>query len=223
MPPALETTRQDFQDLFSLYLVIGIAIAVLVIATIAFAVIRYRYREGRDPDRPETLLKVIEGTWIVSVAAIVVVLLVATFTTEDRVDAVPGDPARTVRVVGFQWGWRFSYPGTGVAITGNSERPPTLVVPAGVAVRFEITSRDVVHSFWVPGLRYKRDAFPKRVSDFDLVVDPGVTTTGHCAEFCGLGHDRMDFELVSMDPGRFDEWLRQREHRAAAGVAGDPA
>jgi cytochrome c oxidase subunit 2 len=216
MAPALETNRQDFQDLFSLYMVIGVAIGVLVIATIVFVVLRYRQREGRDPRRPETLLKVLEGTWAAAIAGIVVVLLVSTFTTEDRVDAVPGDPARTVRVTGFQWGWRFSYPGTGVAITGNSERPPTLVVPAGVDVRFEITSRDVIHSFWVPELRFKRDAFPDRVSDFDLVVDPGVTTTGHCAEFCGLGHDRMDFELVSMDPARFDSWLRNRERRVGA-------
>src|SRR5436190_13061919 len=207
MPPAIETTRQDFQDLFSLYMTIGIAIGALVIVTILFVTVRYRHRDGRDPKRPDTLLKVLEGTWAAAIAAIVVVLLVSTFTTEDRVDAVPGDPTQTVRVVGFQWGWRFSYPGTGVSVTGNGERPPTLVVPAGVAVRFEISSRDVIHSFWVPALRFKRDAFPDRVSDFDLVLDPGVTTTGHCAEFCGLGHDRMDFQVVSMDPAAFDRWL----------------
>jgi cytochrome c oxidase subunit 2 len=216
MALATETTQQNFQGLFTLYMAIAVAVAGLVLGTLAYAVVRYRRREGRSP-RAVKGLKPAEGVWVGLVAATVVVLLVATFRTEDRVDAVPSDPPQTVHAVAFQWGWRFGYPGTGVSITGNAERPPTLVIPAGVPVRFEITSRDVIHSFWVPALRFKRDAFPNRTSAFDLVVDPGVTTTGHCAEFCGLGHDAMDFELVSMEPHDFDRWLRRRESRAGAG------
>ena len=215
MIPALETTSQNFRDLFSLYIVIATAIAVLVLGAITFAAIRYRRREGGRPRDPRGL-KAVEVAWVLVVAGLVVVLLASTFTTEDRVDAVKADPPRTVRVVAFQWGWRFSYPGTRVATTGNGERPPTLVIPAGVDVRFEITSRDVIHSFWVPALRFKRDAFPNRVSDFDLVVDPGVTTSGECAEFCGLGHDRMTFEVVAMSPPSFDRWLERRDRAARA-------
>jgi cytochrome c oxidase subunit II len=210
MALATETNLQNFQGLFSLYMAIAVAVAALVLGTIAYAVIRYRRRDGVTP-REVKSLKPLEAVWVGLVAATVVVLLVATFRTEDRVDAVGGDPAQTVRVVAFQWGWRFSYPGTGVSITGNTQRPPTLVIPAGVPVRFEITSRDVIHSFWVPSIRFKRDAFPSRTSEFDLVVDPGVTATGRCAEFCGLGHDRMDFELVSMRGAAFDRWLGRRE------------
>jgi cytochrome c oxidase subunit 2 len=212
MSLATESTNQEFQGLFSLYMGIAVCVAVLVFGTIAYAVIRYRRREGARP-REVKGLKPLEAVWVAAVATTVVVLLVATFRTEDRVDAVSGDPVQTVRVVAFQWGWRFSYPGTGVSITGNAERPPTLVIPADVTVRFAITSRDVIHSFWVPALRFKRDAFPSRTSEFDLRVDPGVTTTGHCAEFCGLGHDRMDFQLVSMDRPSFERWLRGQEIR----------
>jgi cytochrome c oxidase subunit 2 len=89
-------------------------------------------------------------------------------------------------------------------------------VPAGESVRFEISSRDVIHSFWIPELRFKRDAFPDRVTDFDLVFDPGVTTVGRCAEFCGLGHDRMDFQVVSMQPPDFQRWLTARERAIRA-------
>ena len=210
MPVAATSTREDFQSLFSMYMTIALVVAILVIATIAYAVVRYRRRDGATP-REIRGLKPLEAAWVGLVAATVAVLLIATFRTESRVDAVPQDPSQTVRVVAFQWGWRFSYPGTGVATTGNDVRAPSLVVPAGEAVRFEISSRDVIHSFWIPELRFKRDAFPNRVTDFDLVFDPGVTTVGRCAEFCGLGHDRMDFQVVSMQPQDFRRWLKGRE------------
>jgi cytochrome c oxidase subunit 2 len=210
MPVAATSTREDFQSLFSMYMTIALVVAILVIATIAYAVVRYRRRDGATP-REMRGLKPLEAAWVGLVAATVAVLLIATFRTESRVDAVPQDPSQTVRVVAFQWGWRFSYPGTGVATTGNDVRAPSLVVPAGEAVRFEISSRDVIHSFWIPELRFKRDAFPNRVTDFDLVFDPGVTTVGRCAEFCGLGHDRMDFQVVSMQPQDFRRWLNGRE------------
>jgi cytochrome c oxidase subunit II len=210
MPVAATSTREDFQSLFSMYMTIALVVAILVIATIAYAVVRYRRRDGATP-REIRGLKPLEAAWVGLVAATVAVLLIATFRTESRVDAVPQDPSQTVRVVAFQWGWRFSYPGTGVATTGNDVRAPSLVVPAGEAVRFEISSRDVIHSFWIPELRFKRDAFRNRVTDFDLVFDPGVTTVGRCAEFCGLGHDRMDFQVVSMQPQDFRRWLNGRE------------
>jgi cytochrome c oxidase subunit II len=222
MDLAATSTRQDFQSLFSLYMTIALVVAVLVVATIAYAVIRHRRRDGIAP-RETPGLKPLEAVWVGVVAATVAVLLVATFRTEGRVDAVPADAPQTVRVVAFQWGWRFSYPGTGVATTGNDVRPPSLVVPADESVRFAISSRDVIHSFWIPDLRFKRDAFPNRVTDFDLVFDPGVTTVGRCAEFCGLGHDRMDFQVVSMQPSDFQRWLNARElaiRRSGRGGAG---
>src|SRR2546423_9286358 len=221
MPVAATSTREDFQSLFSMYMTIALVVAILVIATIAYAVVRYRRRDGATP-REIRGLKPLEAAWVGLVAATVAVLLIATFRTESRVDAVPQDPAQTVRVVASQWGWRFSYPGTGVATTGNDVRAPSLVVPAGEAVRFEISSRDVIHSFWIPELRFKRDAFPNRVTDFDLVFDPGVTTVRRCAEVCGLGHDRMDFQVVSMQPQDFRRWLKGRERaiRRSAGGGG---
>src|SRR4051794_29047986 len=215
MPLAIETNSQDFQGLFTLYMVIGSAIAVLVLAAIAYAVIRFRHREGRRRSEPK-ILKPLEAAWILCVAALVVVLIVFTFRTEDRVDAVSADPAQTIDVLAFQWGWRFTYPGTGISTVGTGEHPPTLVVPAGEPVRFELTSRDVIHSFWIPEMRFKHDAFPNRTTTFDMVFDPGVTTTARCAEFCGLGHDNMDFQVVSMSPTDFDRWLHSHE-RATSG------
>jgi cytochrome c oxidase subunit II len=214
MPVAVESNSQEFQGLFTLYMAIGLAIATLVLVAIVYAVVRYRHREGRTPSEPRGI-KPLEAIWVACVAALVVVLIVSTFRTENRVDAVSADPSQTIDVLAFQWGWRFTYPGTGISTVGSGDRPPTLVVPSGQTVRFELSSRDVIHSFWIPELRFKRDAFPDRTTTFDLVFDPGVSTTARCAEFCGLGHDNMDFQVVSMDPPRFQRWVRSHERSAA--------
>jgi cytochrome c oxidase subunit II len=209
-PLAIETNSQDFHGLFTLYMAIAVVVAVLVLGSLAFAVIRYRRRDDRGP-REVKGLKPLEAIWVGLIAVVVVVLVVSTFRTEDRVDAVSSDPAQTVHVLAFQWGWRFSYPRTGISRTGTGENPPTLVVPADVPVRFDLRSRDVIHSFFIPELKFKRDAFPNRTTTFDLVFDPGVTTVGHCAEFCGLGHDDMDFQVAAMSSADFHRWLQSQE------------
>jgi len=212
---AIETNSQDFHGLFTLYMVIAVVVAVLVLGAIAFALIRYRRRDDAET-RDVRGLKPLEAIWVGLIAVVVVVLVVSTFRTEDRVDAVSSDPAQTVDVLAFQWGWRFSYPGTGITRAGTGENPPTLVVPADVPVRFDLRSRDVIHSFFVPELKFKRDAFPNRTTTFDLVFDPGVSTVGHCAEFCGLGHDNMGFQVVSIPQADFQRWLQSHERSASS-------
>jgi len=110
-------------------------------------------------------------------------------------------------VTAFQWGWRFTYVGEGVTVVGDDRRPPTLVVPTDTTVQFTVRSRDVIHAFWIPELRFKRDAFPERESTFDLVFDE-EESTGRCAEFCGLAHGEMTFDVVGMQSADFRAWLR---------------
>ena len=82
-----------------------------------------------------------------------------------------------------------------------------LVVPARETVEFAITSRDVIHAFWVPHLRFKRDAFPRLTTKFDLVFDKPGSYPGNCAEFCGLHHADMRFGVRVLPRAEFDEWL----------------
>jgi cytochrome c oxidase subunit II len=120
---------------------------------------------------------------------------------------VSADPGAELDVTAFQWGWRFTYPDEDVTVVGDDRRPPTLVVPIDETVRFTLTSRDVIHSFWIPEVRFKRDAFPNRETTFDLSFEQD-DMTGRCAEFCGLAHGEMTFDVVGMDRDDFDDWLR---------------
>jgi cytochrome c oxidase subunit 2 len=208
---ALVDTREEFDDLWGLYLPIGVAVAAIVFGLVLFTVVRYRRRGDELPGGREGP-PIVEGLYALVLAGVVVFLLAATFRTEDKVTELASDPGTEVHVTAFQWGWRFTYPGEGVTVVGDDTRAPTLVVPTDTTVRFILRARDVIHSFWIPELRFKRDAFPKRETSFDLSFEEeGRLESGRCAEFCGLAHGEMTFEVVAMSSARFRDWLgRQR-------------
>jgi len=108
--------------------------------------------------------------------------------------------------------WKFAYPGGPNAID-------TLRVPAGRPVRLLITSRDVIHSFFVPALRIKQDALPGRYTQtWFNATQPGRYEI-FCAEYCGLSHSSMLGELVVMPAAEFDQWLS--DQRRGISVAQD--
>lgn len=105
-----------------------------------------------------------------------------------------GDGVVTMQAHAYQWGWRFGHPdGAGALI----ETEGALHIPAGSPVDVVVTSADVIHSFWVPRLAGKIDAVPGRPNRLRLEADAPGTYEGLCAEFCGLGHAGMRFEVVA--------------------------
>ena len=86
---------------------------------------------------------------------------------------------------------------------------PVLVLPASSKVLLELTSRDVVHSFWIPSFRFKRDIFPGEVDAFQVDVSDAIGSyrnAGVCAEFCGLDHGKMRFDVEVVTQADFDAW-----------------
>lgn len=205
--PFASDTRAEFTSLFSLYEWVMIATTAVVFGAVLFAAVRYRRRPGRNPSA-KSEANVVELVYALILIGVVALLVTRTFTTENRVDAVASGGSQHVEVTAFKWGWRFTYPGTGVSVVGDNRRPPTLHLPVGEPVVFTERSQDVVHSFWVPALRFKRDAWPDATVEFELTVDrPGVYA-GRCAEFCGLHHSDMNFAVVAETRDRFERWLR---------------
>jgi cytochrome c oxidase subunit 2 len=199
-------TRHEFAGLFSLYEWVMVVTAALVFGVVLFAVVRYRRRAGRPPST-RTEANTLELIYALVLAVVVAVLVTKTFTTENRVDAIASGVERRVEVTGFKWGWRFEYAGTGVSVVGDNRRAPTLHLPVGVPVVFVQRSRDVVHSFWIPALRFKRDVWPDEATQFELTVARAGVYAGRCAEFCGLHHSDMNFTVVAEPRERFDRWL----------------
>ncbi|WFE76582.1 cytochrome c oxidase subunit II [Roseinatronobacter sp. S2] len=109
------------------------------------------------------------------------------------------DGAMEIRAHAFQWGFAFTHPGP----DGPVETVDLLILPAGEPVDIVITSEDVIHSFWVPQLAGKMDAVPGHTNRLRLRADAAGRLGGLCAEFCGIGHTAMEFDVLVVPA---DDW-----------------
>jgi cytochrome c oxidase subunit II len=196
-------------DLWRVFVGASAVVGAVVIGLILFSMARYH---GRRPGEPARFNKHIPLEVLYTAIPVLIVagLFWATFGVEEKVDSTSARPSVTVDVTGFDWSWRFAYEGTNVVVTGLPGQPPTLVLPAGRVVRFVVRSADVIHSFYVPDLLFKRDAIPGRTTDFQIVPDRLGTFHGQCAEFCGLDHARMTFAVRVVPASEFDAWLARQ-------------
>jgi cytochrome c oxidase subunit 2 len=208
LPPALVSTRQQYDHLFNIYVPIAIGVCVVIAVAVVLAVLIYHRRPPeRASRRHENNL--LEGSYAVLLACTAAFLLYLTFTAEHKVDTVANQqrPAVVVNVTGAKWEWTFTYPAYGFSVRSGTVGRQPLVVPAGQPVRFNLTSIDVIHAFWIPALRYKHDAFPGNTQVTTLTFSRGVFA-GQCAEFCGLRHSDMVFTARAVSPASFIAWAR---------------
>lgn len=198
-----------------MYLGVAAAVFALVFAAVVVAVVRFRRREGQRVSERESA-PLAEGAYIALLALIALGLIAATFRTERGEDGLAARPYVHISVTAYQWSWRFAYPGTGVVVNGGAVAAahhinPTLVVPTGSVVRFSLRSRDVLHSFFIPDMRFKRYAFPDSTNVFDLEFTHAGRLSGACAQFCGWDHAEMRFDVLALPPASFRTWLTRRE------------
>jgi cytochrome c oxidase subunit 2 len=147
----------------------------------------------------------IVGGGIVLPLLVLPVLWVLTLRSMQAQAAPPSPPRYTVEVVGQQWGYEVRYPAQGVALT-NAMR-----LPAGEPVYLQVTSKDVIHSFWVPRLMGKIDMIPGKVyREWVVAAEPGRYLV-ECAEFCGLWHARMRMYIDAEPPEQFAAWLASQQ------------
>jgi cytochrome c oxidase subunit 2 len=198
----------------------GLAVGALVWGLILWAVIFHRKRGDRLPPQARYNMP-IEIMYTAVPFVLIAVLFYFTVKDENSVDSLSNKPAVVVNVLGFQWSWQFSYPQYGVTNTGDvwGEGPlPVLEIPTGETVRFNLTSKDVVHAFWVPEFLFKRDVIPGHPNHFTVNVTQTGTFIGHCSELCGLYHSRMLFTLKVVTPQQFQAYMAaQRAAQSSSG------
>lgn len=194
------------QPVFAVAGVIGLIVAVAVTYTIL------KYRDRGQPIPEQTHGKpALEITLTVIPALILAVVAVFTFGAIFKL-AKTDDTEMIINVTGQQWWWEYDYPVQNeFGITQPIISSGQLVMPVGTKVLLRETSRDVIHSYWIPALNGKRDAVPGRVHTLRLEADEPGIYAGQCTEFCGLSHANMRMEAVALSKADFAKWVANQQ------------
>jgi cytochrome c oxidase subunit II len=204
-------TAGQFAGLWHIYLGVLLTVGILVTGAILVAAVRFRGRPGRDPRDLRSAPK-LEAAYLSVIVVIVICLLAFTYRTENQVDAVTAHPAVRVDVTASQWQWRFRYPAAGIVMTARDVGSPHphfahLIVPAGRPVEFSLRSADVLHSFFIPEMRFKRYAYGNYTNRFVLTFPHPGRMLGECAQLCGWDHAEMRFDVDVLSLSRFRAWI----------------
>jgi cytochrome c oxidase subunit 2 len=213
--PAGENAQKIHDLQWPVFAIAGV-VGVIVFATVAFVLLRFRDRGQPIPEQThgkpalEIGLTILPAVILAGIAVPTVATVMALAETDDT--------ECVVNVTGQQWWWEYDYPvGDDGTICGeytptSGEAQPIitsgqLVIPTDTKVLLRGTSRDVIHSYWIPALNGKRDMVPGRVHYLRLETSTPGIYAGQCTEFCGLSHANMRMEAVALEPADFQAWV----------------
>ena len=241
---ALNMTRgataisREVYDLHMMIFWICVAIGVVVFGVMFWSIYHHRKSRGAVPAQfhESTLVEVL---WTVVPMAILIAMAVpATKTLIRMADA--RDAELTIKVTGYQWRWHYDYLNEGIGFFSTLATPQAqihnhehkhehyllevdrrLVLPVGKKIRILTTAADVIHSWWVPALGWKRDAIPGFINEsWTEIEKPGVYR-GQCAELCGKDHAFMPIVVEALPEVEFQEWLTKMKAASPTTAASD--
>jgi cytochrome c oxidase subunit II len=190
------------------WLMLGLGLVVFVAVVVVLGLGLFRRRRGSEPPADRQRRDSF-GRWFVVAGVVVplVILVVVFGATVRAMRFVPTSAppeALVIEVVGHQFWWEVRYPGAGVTATNE------LHLPVGRPVNLQLSSADVIHSFWVPELAGKIDMLPDHPNTLVLQADQPGRYVSRCAEYCGLEHTRMVMTVVAEPEERFAAWVADR-------------
>ena len=214
LPVSASTVAQDVDKLWSFVFWISTFFFLLIVAMMVIFAIRYRRRAG-DLDRLDTgpsHNNLLEASWIIIPTIIVFIIFIWGFRGYMRQSVVPAN-AIEVKVTGQKWFWSFAYPGGASAVN-------ELVVPVDKPIKLLMSSQDVIHSFYVPAFRVKRDVLPNRYQIAWFEAHATGEYDLFCTEYCGTSHSEMIGKVRVLPQSEYEAWL---EEQSFGGEGADPA
>ena len=236
LSPGVTTISREVYDLHMLIFWICVAIGAVVFGVMFWSIYHHRKSRGAVAAQfHESAL--VEILWTIAPMAILVAMAIpATKTLVRMADARDAD--LTIKVTGYQWRWRYDYLNEGIGFFSTLATPhdqihnaapkdlhyllevdQRLVVPVGRKIRILTTAADVIHSWWVPALGWKRDAIPGFINEsWTLIEQPGVYR-GQCAELCGQDHAFMPIVVEAVSEAEFQQWAAKMKEASPAAQA----
>lgn len=229
MPRGITELSQQVYNLHMYILWICVIIGILVFGAMFWSILKHRKSKGAQAAQfhHSTTAEIIWTT--IPVFILIGMAIPATRTLIAMEDT--SSPDLTVKVTGYQWKWKYDYledevsffsnlaPSSRAAVFDDPSQAENyllevdnpLVVPVNKKVRFLITSDDVIHSWWVPELGWKKDAIPGFVNQmWTRIPEPGVYR-GQCAELCGKDHGFMPVVVVAKSEEDYQQWVAQQK------------
>jgi cytochrome c oxidase subunit 2 len=212
-PPAASTIAEGVDKLYLILSGITAFFTILIFSIIFYFMIKYR-RRSPDERAPETHTSMfLELAWTVIPSLICVVLFVWSSELYVR-NSRPPNASTEIFVIGKQWMWHLQHP-------EGPREINELHVPVGVPVKLTMTSQDVIHDFYIPAFRVKKDVLPGRYSS--IWFQPTETGTFHlfCAQYCGTNHSQMIGWIYVMTPTDYSAWLAGGEKTESMAQQGE--
>lgn len=193
-------------------------VGIIAWALMGWAIVVYRRRKG-ETGLPEQLRYNNPIEVLFTVIPLILVIGFFAFTARDiaAIEQPTENPDVTIQVIGKQWSWDFNYVDANVyesgiqaqfeGQTGVPETLPALYLPVGKTVQIDLSSRDVIHSFWVIDFLYKKDMFPGKTNHMYFTPQVEGTYMGKCAELCGEYHSMMLFQVKVVSQAEYDTYL----------------
>jgi cytochrome c oxidase subunit 2 len=228
MPEPATDRAPAIYDLWHGAWLAAILVGILMWGLIGWACFKYRRRADDEIPVQTRYNLPLEILYTVAPIVMVLVFFYYTVTTQnDVLEEVSADEAdHHVQVVGQQWSWTFNYleddaldGQTSVYDGGTTADRPTLVLPVNETVVVDLTSPDVIHSFWVPAFLFKMDVVPGRDNSFSFTPTTEGEFVGRCAELCGAYHSRMLFNVDVVSADEYAAHLQELEDKGQTGVA----
>jgi len=233
MPRGVTSVSNDIYDLHMLVVWICVWISVVVYGVMFYSMFAHRKSKGAKAANFHESTTV-ELLW--TIVPVFILIWVAFPSTKSLIELYDTSEADLdIKITGYQWKWQYEYLGEGVEFMSElttsepaiyNQEPKTefylsevnepLVLPIGKKVRFLITAKDVIHSWWVPDLGVKRDAVPGFINETWARIDEPGIYRGFCAELCGKGHAFMPIVVNALPEAEYDAWLAEKKVAAAA-------
>lgn len=185
---------------FNFILAVSVFFFVLISGIMLYFIIRYRRRKGVDAEKTSTHSLPLELTWTLIPCALVLVMFYSGFQGYMQM-SLDSQNAYEIQVTGQKWSWTFTYP--------NGYVDKDLHLPVDRKIRLVLTSKDVIHSLFIPAFRVKKDVVPGRYNKLWFTPTKPGEYNLYCAEYCGTSHSDMLARVIVHEPGGYETWLAE--------------
>jgi cytochrome c oxidase subunit 2 len=235
LPTTKDTTNQTgkIMELWTGSWIAALIVGALVWVLVIWCAVAYR-RRREDTGMPVQTRYHVPLEILYTVVPIMMVGTLFYYTAKDQAEIqdTSAKPDVRIGVIGKQWAWDFNYISgnaydIGIQADTTKGKPgveatlPTLYLPVNKRVQFEITSNDVIHSFWIPAFLYKMDAIPGLRNTFQVIPQRLGTYKGKCSELCGEYHSQMLFNVKVVSQAEYDQHVKDLQAKGQTGQLND--